>query len=73
MILDLLHTDNTWTYGVNFGMGKDTFDWCLRYRPFKSKKPIKEIVVSVQYTKAQGKVAFRNPQLYLGLHDLNKK
>lgn len=73
MILDLLHTDNTWTYGVNFGMGKDTFDWCLRYRPFKSKKPIKEIVVSVQYTKAQGKVAFRNPQLYLGLQDLNKK
>ncbi len=73
MVLNLLHTDGTRTNAVNFGMGKDTFDWRFSYRPFKAAKPIKEVTVFVQYYNAQGKVAFRNPQLYLGLHTLNVK
>lgn len=73
MILNLIHVDGTRTPGVNFGSGKDTFDWSLRQRPFaavdkvtKAPKPIKEIEVIVQYYKIKGKVAFRNPQLYIG-------
>lgn len=66
MYLCLIHTDNTRTNYVNFGVGKDTFDWRLVQRPFTAKKPIKEIDVYVQYNNAKGTVAFRNPQVYTG-------
>ena len=66
MILNLLHTDNTRTTAVNFGMGKDTFDWRLGQRIYTPKKPVKEVEVQVLFTRIKGKAAFRNPQLYQG-------
>lgn len=77
MVLNLIHFDGTRTPSVNFGSGQDTFDWSLRQRPFaavdkvtKAPKPIKEIEVVVQYVRIKGKVAFRNPQLYIGFQNL---
>ena len=73
MYLNLIHTDNTRTNTVNFGLGKDTFDWRLGQRSYMPRKPVKEVEVYVLFNKIKGKAAFRNPQLYQGNITLKMK
>ncbi len=65
-LIDVVHTDNTRVNGINFGMGKDTFDWRTASRVYIPQKPVKEVIFYFQYIRNKGKVAFRNPVLLNG-------
>ena len=66
MILNLIFADGTRLNGINFGMGKDTFDWSRNQRTYAPAKPVKQVEATVQYTRAKGRVAFRNPSVMIG-------
>ena len=61
--LDILHTDNTYTFGVQASFKNGTHDWEKVQLTYKPKKPIKSINYYVLFRNVEGKAQFRNVTL----------
>lgn len=58
--LDILHTDNTYTFGVQASFKNGTHDWEKVQYTYTPKKPIKTVNYYVLFRNVEGKAQFRN-------------
>lgn len=58
--LDLVHPDNTFTFGVKADFKNGTHDWEKVQLTYTPKKPVKSVNYYVLFRNVEGKAQFRN-------------